>query len=144
MTTTMSSGPTRSVTGRRYPPVGTVVRRSAWALAAAVLLAAAVFEAAKHGGATIPLAVLGAIGPDLTFLAGAGQPHGPGKLPPRAVRLYNLAHRPWLPLAAMIGSAFTEQPAAAALFAVGCAWLGHVALDRACGYGLRSIDGSRR
>jgi hypothetical protein len=118
--------------------------RTAWGLTAAALLAATVFEVTEHGGGTVPLAVLGGIGPDLTFLAGAGQPHAAGQLPPRAVHLYNLAHRPCLPLAAMIGSAFTGQPTAAALFSLGAAWATHVALDRACGYGLRSADGYRR
>jgi hypothetical protein len=59
------------------------------------------------------------------------------------VRLYNLVHRPWLPLASMTVSALVGQPAAA-LFTLGCAWLAYVAIDRACGYGLRAPDGFRR
>src|SRR3954470_16341825 len=144
MTTTISprSGRPHTALGRNR--LASVTVRVAWGVAATALLAATVFEAAKHGGATIPLAVLGGLGPDLAFLAGAGQPHAPGQLPPRAVPLYNLVHRPWLPLAAMIGSAFLGQPAAAGLFTLGSAWLTHVALDRVSGYGLRSADGSRR
>ena len=38
---------------------------------------------------------LGLIGPDLAFAAGAGQPHGRGLLPRRAVPAYNFLHRPW-------------------------------------------------
>lgn len=128
---------------RRPRPLAPAAR-AAWGVLAAALLAATLFETVAHGGATVPLAVLGIVGPDLAFLAGAGRPHAPGQLPPRAVGPYNLVHRPWLPLAAMATSALLEQPAAAALFTLGCAWLLHVAVDRVAGFGLRAADGYRR
>jgi hypothetical protein len=112
----------------------TVLRRTGWALAAAVLLGGAVFEAAKHGGSTIALAALGVVGPGLSLVPGATQRRVRGEPGQWAVAVYHLVHRPWLPLAVMIGSAFAGQPAAAGLFALGCAWLGHLAVERACGH----------
>lgn len=115
------------------PSAGTVLRRVAWAVAAGALFGGAVFEAAKHGGPTIAWAALGVLGPGLSLIAEATQRRVRGEPGPRAVALYHLVHRPWVPLGVMIGSAFTGQPAAAGLFALGCAWLGHVAVERACG-----------
>jgi hypothetical protein len=129
------------VTSTRWP-----LRRFLWVLVAALLLAAVLFEALKHGGWSIPLAMLGGIGPDLSFLAGAGHPHQPGQLPAPAVRLYNALHRPWLPLAVIVlFSVYGITPdSGAAGFTFGLAWLTHVAVDRVLGYGLRTPDGWRR
>jgi hypothetical protein len=112
---------------------GTVLGRAAWSVAAVALLGGAVFEAAKHGGSTIAWAALGVLAPGVSLIAEAKQRRARGESGPRTIALYNLLHRPWLPLGVMIGSAFTGQPAAAGLFALGCAWLGHLAIERACG-----------
>ncbi len=125
----------------RLHPAGTL-RRTAWAVVAAALVAFAVFEAVKHGGWIAAAVVVGAVAPDLTLLVGAGGgpvPHG--HLPRAAVRPYNLAHHPLPPLLLVAVTSFV--PGAAAVFAVGLAWLAHIAVDRACGYGPRRPDGSR-
>jgi hypothetical protein len=136
---------------RRNPPVsgsaGITVRRPTvtrigWMAVAALLLAVTVFEAGKHGGATVATAILGGVGPDLTFLLGIGQPHRPGLLPRLVVRAYNLAHHPLPPLAVVMFFSLIGDSAAG--FTFGLAWLTHIAVDRACGHGRRDLDGSVR
>ncbi|WP_159792159.1 DUF4260 family protein [Puerhibacterium puerhi] len=143
MSTTLGTLRPGAPTGRTRATTSPRVR-AAWGALAAVMLAATLVGTITHGGATVALALLGVLGPDLALLAGAGQPHGAGQLPPRAVGPYNLVHRPWLPLAAIAGGALLDQPAAAALSTLGCAWLLHVAVDRVVGYGLRAADGYQR
>jgi hypothetical protein len=128
----VEAGAGRSMTTHK-PSAGTVLRRAAWAVAAGALFWGGVFEAAKHGGSTTAWAALGVLGPGLSLVAEVTQRRVRGEPGPRAVALYHRVHRPWLPLGVMIGSAFTEQPAAAGLFALGCTWLGRVAIERACG-----------
>lgn len=107
------------------------------------LVAFLVFEMVVHGGATWWTAPLGLLGPDLAFLAAIGQPAEHGRPPARAVPVYNLVHRPWLPLALLAVVTF-DGPAPAAYFVLGLAWLVHICLDRLCGFGLRAPDGSVR
>ena len=77
--------------------------------------------------------------PDLAFLAGIGQQHLPRQLPPRAVPLYNLLHHPVVPLVLL---AITWLGLLALPWLVGgFAWLAHIGLDRAMGYGVRTRDG---
>jgi hypothetical protein len=115
-------------------------------LAGLLLLAGTIAEIAVHGGATIWSGLLGLIGPDLAFAAGAGQPHGHGVLPRRAVPVYNFLHRPWLPLIMLAVVSFDGQtsPQAAPYVAAALGWLAHIALDRALGFNLRAADGSIR
>jgi hypothetical protein len=119
--------------------------RTAWLIAALLLVAFAVFESAKYGAATITAAVVFVILPDLTMLIGASESPRPahGQFSPRAVPFYNAMHRPWLPLAILVGYPFgpIHWPP---LFTAGLAWLAHIAVDRAAGYGLRAADGFRR
>jgi hypothetical protein len=103
--------------------------RLAYAALAALLLGAIVL----HGTADWwQLAVFG-VAPDIALFYGIGTGLQRGQLHPRAVPLYNLLHRYWLPL----GLAFF-LPAAA------LAWALHISIDRAVGYGLRSRDGFQR
>ncbi|MFC3575151.1 hypothetical protein ACFOZ0_18090 [Streptomyces yaanensis] len=120
--------------------------RVAWGVLGTLLLVWDVFEAAKHAGWVIPAAVLGAALPELARLAGLGQAHEPGRLPPRAVPLYNLLHRPLPPFAIMVVFSFLgDSPDdIAAPFTFGMSWLTVIALGRALGYGLRAPDGSLR
>jgi hypothetical protein len=121
----------------------------------ALLTAATAFELVKHGfvdgGALEAILLTSAavgffIAPDLTFLVGIGQPVEKGNLARRAVPWYNAMHRMWVPftLTSVIGLALAPLalvPLAA--FIGGLAWMAHIALDRAAGYGLRNPDGSR-
>jgi hypothetical protein len=122
----------------RYP-------RLLWGIAGVILLAGSVAEMGLHGRTAIWAGLLGLIGPDLAFLAGIGQPNEPGMLSPRAVPVYNLFHRLWLPvilLAAVIVDG--QSSGQAAYVAASLGWLAHIALDRALGFRLRTADGSIR
>lgn len=133
-------------------------RRLGYALAAAFLLAFAFFEMAKHGRVVLVAGLIALIAPDLTLLIGRTPPER-GRLAPAAVPWYNAAHStigPWIVLCyfafrparavADPGGAWayllpTEVPEAAAGFTVGLAWLAHICLDRALGYGRRDPAG---
>jgi hypothetical protein len=121
------------------------VRRShvriAYGGLAAALLAAAVFEAVSHGTGYWQLAAF-ALGPDLALVCGAGRGLERGQLHPRAVRLYNLLHRFWLPAGLGVAAAFGLVPLGYLVGAL--AWGFHIALDRAVGYGFRNRDGFQR
>jgi hypothetical protein len=118
------------------------VKRIAWAVAATFLLAFAVFEAVKYGGWTVGALLLGLIGPDLTFLTGIGAgPIERGVMPRRVVPFYNAAHHWALPVVLLVVFSFVTTPAA---FTLGLAWLAHIAVDRAVGYGFRTADGRQR
>jgi hypothetical protein len=111
-----------------------------------LLLAGSIAEMAGHGGAAIWSGLLGLAGPDLAFAAGAGQPHERGRLPRRAVPVYNVLHRPWLSLIMLAAVSFDGQDSAQAApyAAAALGWLAHIALDRALGFNLRAADGSIR
>jgi hypothetical protein len=83
-----------------------------------------------------------ALAPDLPLLAGGARGLQPGQLHPRAVPFYNATHRLVGPLAlTALGCwslAVTGMPG---VLVAGTAWLAHVGLDRACGYGLRDRAG---
>ena len=108
---------------------------------AAGLLGAAVATvvATGAGWAWVAAAFLA---PDVALLLGAGRGLAPGQLHPRAVPLYNLLHRFWLPLA--LGIAATAGPISTGYLAAALIWAFHVSLDRAVGYGLRTRDGYQR
>lgn len=121
--------------------------RAGWALLSVILLSWAVFEAAKYGGWVIVAAVAGLVAPDLSFLAGLSGPHQHqhGRLPPRAVPVYNLLHRPVVAVVVMLSCLVPGSPAVAVpLFNFGLAWLVHIASDRAMGFGLRTAEGWQR
>lgn len=120
--------------------------RPVMATASVLLVAAMVFEMVRHGDATLWSGPLALIGPDLAFFAGIGQSAEHGRLPTRAVWVYNLLHRPWLPLIMLLVVSVDGQSnaQAAPYFVAGLAWLLHITLDRALGYNLRAKDGSVR
>jgi hypothetical protein len=117
-------------------------RRLAWLALGGFCVAFAVFEVAKHGGLALALALVFAIAPDLAMLIGASQKLAPGQLAPTAVPFYNAVHRVWGPVALMVASIFFGP--GAALFTGGLAWLAHLAIDRAAGFGLRTPEGFQR
>ncbi len=121
----------------------------------AFLTTFAVFEVVKHGyvqgsalhAATLTVAAVGFfIGPDLTFMIGAGQPTPKGHIAEAAVPWYNAAHRMSVPLTltSIVGTVLAPLAfGPLVLFVGGLSWMAHIALDRAGGYGLRNPDGSR-
>lgn len=125
--------------GHGARPLG---QRMGWLALGAFCVAFAVFEIVKHGGGALGLGLAFLIAPDLAMLIGANGKLAKGQLAPRAVRYYNAAHRVWGPLALLVACTFWIN--SAALFTGGLAWLAHVALDRAVGYGLRAPSGFQR
>ena len=122
-----------------------VARRTAWLANALFWSAFAVLEGVNHGWLAVLFALAFFIAPDLTFLVAAGDARHmrKGQLPPRAVPLYNTAHRALIPLALAV--AYTLLPVDwAPLFAGLCGWLAHISYDRAVGYGLRTKEGFQR
>ena len=115
--------------------------RLAYATLAALLLSSIVFEVVKHGTGYWQLVAFG-LGPDLALFYGAAPGLEKGQLAARAVPLYNLVHRFWLPLGLMTLASFDVIPLG--FFIGGLAWCFHISLDRALGYGLRSRDGFQR
>jgi len=115
--------------------------RAAYSILAALLLASILFEVVKHRTGYWQLAAFG-LGPDLALLYGAAAGLEKGQLAPRAVPLYNLVHRFWLPLALIALASFDLVPLG--FFIGGLAWCFHISLDRAVGYGLRTRDGFQR
>jgi hypothetical protein len=105
-------------------------------------LTAAAIGAAVHAGTGAWPVLLFAVLPDVALLAALGGSHAPGQLPRRAVPLYNLLHHPVAPLLLLGGAA--AGVLGAYWVVAGLAWAAHLAVDRACGYGLRSRDGWQR
>jgi hypothetical protein len=116
-------------------------RRAGFAVLAAALVALIVLVYARETVGWWPLVAF-ALGPDLPLFLGAGRGLEKGQLHPRAVPLYNLVHRFWLPLALGLVAVAASLPAAWLVGAL--AWGTHVAVDRAVGYGLRTSDGFQR
>ena len=118
-----------------------LVIRIAYGALAVLLLAAIVLEARKHNAGYWQLAAF-ALGPDVALLYGFGAGLEKGRLHPRAVGLYNLLHRFWLPVALALVASF--QVVSVAWLIGALAWGLHVSIDRAVGYGLRTRDGFQR
>jgi hypothetical protein len=116
-------------------------RRTAYAGLALLLLAAIVLEVVTRGTGYWQLAVF-AVGPDLALFFGAAPNLEHGQLHPRAVPLYNLLHRYWLPLALALAASFDLVPLG--FFVGALAWALHISIDRSVGYGLRTRDGFQR
>jgi Domain of unknown function (DUF4260) len=121
-------------------PTPSAIRAASGALSV-VLLAVLVSEVAGRGTGYWQLAAF-ALAPDLALFFGAGTGLERGQLHPRAVPLYNLLHRAWLPLAVVALGAVGVVPAG--YLVGGLAWCLHVSVDRALGYGLRTRDGFQR
>ncbi len=116
-------------------------RRLGYAALALVLVALIVFQYLRHDVGWWPALAFG-LGPDLPLLLGAGKGLERGQIHPRAVLLYNLAHRFWSPLALGIVAVAAGLPAAYVVGAL--AWATHIAVDRSLGYSLRTRDGFQR
>ncbi|MGW2279665.1 hypothetical protein [Streptomyces sp. NPDC001770] len=110
------------------PESPSVAGRLAWGALGLFLFAWTVFEAVKHTGLTIPLAVAGLLVP---FLAG---------LAPDTPAAQRVLLGVWIPLAVVLVRTVVPGPAenTAAPFTFGTAWLTHLALRRAPDHGLRS------
>lgn len=117
------------------------VTRAAWLAVGAMALALAAGWTTRDDLGATPL-VLFLLLPDLAFVAGAGAHEERGRLPARAVPIYNAAHRTVGPVS-VIGLALVGGLSTWWLVA-GLAWLAHVALDRGFGFGLRTPDGWQR
>ena len=115
--------------------------RITYAALGAFLLVAIVLETVTHGTGYWQIAVFG-LGPDVALFAGVGGGLARGQLHPRAVGLYNLLHRFWVPLILAALDSFGLIPLG--FFVGALAWAFHIALDRALGYGLRTRDGFQR
>lgn len=98
-------------------------------------------QAEHHGLGLVPVLLFG-IAPHLTVLLGYGQPHGPGRLVPRAIGPFNVMHHPALPLTVLgLGAMGILSP----FWLVGAlAWLSHIVIDLALGDGLRTPGGAVR
>ncbi|MEU1393960.1 MULTISPECIES: hypothetical protein [unclassified Nonomuraea] len=104
-----------------------VAGRSGWAVLAAFCLAFLVFEVAKHGGATPVSSALFVLAPYATRFGGPAVVH-------------DLAHRPWIPLAVLVG--YSVSPLGwVPVFTAGLAWMTYVAVARFLGHGPRSARG---
>jgi Domain of unknown function (DUF4260) len=75
------------------------------------------------------------LAPDLTLLGGLDR----GRLSPRAVPAYNAVHSLWAPAIAAAAAALGLLP-----WVIAAAWLSHITVDRALGFGLRTRDGFQR
>jgi hypothetical protein len=115
--------------------------RGSWLIVAVASSASAAVAVMTNYVELLPVVVF-AVAPDLSFLAGVGQPAAPGQLPKKTVRVYNLVHRPILPIA-LLAAAWVDL-APRFWFAAGLSWLTHIAVDRVSGFGLRTKDGWQR
>ena len=122
--------------------------RILWSVLAVVLLAFVVFEGVKYGWVAAAVIVAFAILPDLALVGAFAER---GRLKPSRVQVYNLVHQPLIPLAVIVVSIVAPIPSLGwglrgglELFLAGLAWLLHIAIDRAAGYGVREADGSIR
>ena len=104
-------------------------------------MAFAIFEIGTYDLGWLPIVAFLVL-PDLAMLVGIGQPHLPRQLPARAVPYYNALHHPVVPLAFL--GVVVVAGLGPAWFVGGLAWLSHIAIDRAVGYGFRTPDGWQR
>lgn len=79
-----------------------------------------------------------AVAPDTALLIGISAAPAFERLPSYAVRPYNVLHSPAIPAGLLAAAVLTRRsrPAVA-----GLAWLGHIGVDRAFGYGRRTPEG---
>ncbi|HTN55608.1 MAG TPA: DUF4260 family protein [Microbacterium sp.] len=127
-----------------------MVLRLVHGFAALVLIGFLIFESAKYGWTMGAVVIAFSLLPDIALI-GAFDRSRPGMLLRSRVRFYNALHRPWAGLVLFVVGAVVVLPAlggvddAGKLVAVaGLAWLAHIAVDRALGYGLRDADGAIR
>lgn len=110
--------------------------RVLWGVAAGTALAAAIALA----GPLDPVLLASLVAPDLALLAGIDRNLAPGQIAARGVPVYNAVHRVWGPV--LVAALAPALGATALVVALG--WFAHVAVDRVCGYGLRTPEGFQR
>lgn len=115
--------------------------RSAYGVVA-IASAAATVAVVIAGDAAWWIAALAFVAPDTALLFGMGRGMARGRLHPRAVPAYNALHTPWGPGALAALAAATGFAAIPVVIAL--AWISHIAMDRAAGYGLRTPEGFQR
>lgn len=108
-----------------------------WAIVALIVIPVTFLLARNQGDGWIAIAF--AIMPDIGLLYGMSASLEKGQLLPRAVPLYNALHSVGGPVVAILAG--LSGPAPDWLLVAGLAWLAHVAVDRAIGYGLRDKNG---
>lgn len=90
---------------------------------------------AEHVPLGLVALLLFGIAPHATVLLGLVQPHAPGRLAPRAVPWFDLAHHPLLPMLLIaVGASGIVSPV---WTLGGMAWLSHIVVDWALGSGSR-------
>ncbi len=82
------------------------------------------------------------LGPDIAFVLSLEPELSRGRMSPRAVPVYNLLHRPALPMALAVTALAGLVPEGLCVGAL--VWGLHIAADRALGYGARRADGWQR
>ena len=127
------------------------VHRLGWLASGVGATVFATYEVVVHDLWPVPFLVV-ALLPDAAMVV-LGWPDGSERLRRRAVSAYNVVHQPLLPLA-VIGLAVAALPVARVLnetpdafeaarriplycFTAGIVWFGHIAFERAFGFGLR-------
>lgn len=116
-------------------------RRGAFAALALALLAAALLELLRHDTGWWQFFAFGAM-PDVALFLGFAPGLEKGRLHPRAVPLYNALHRFAGPAA--LGALAIAAGLPTGYLVGALAWALHIAVDRVCGYGLRTSDGYQR
>lgn len=124
----------------------TAFGRALWGLLGAAALAFGIFEMVAHGQPTILAGIAGLVFPDLALLIGTRTPTQRGQLARPSVVPYNMVHSWLFPALLLVGFALSPwtNVEVAPVFTAGLAWLAHIAIDRASGYGPRTADGWRR
>jgi D-alanyl-D-alanine dipeptidase len=79
-----------------------------------------------------------AVVPDVALLIGIAAAPTWKQLPPYAIRPYNTLHSPAVPAALLLTAAVARHRGTTV---AGLAWLAHIAIDRAFGYGPRDAEG---
>lgn len=113
-------------------------RSPAGRIVSAVVGAGALAAAVRLGGSRSRLLWTCAVAPDTALLVGIAAAPSFERLPPYAVRPYNVLHSPAVPAALLAAAAVTRRRG---LAVAGLAWLGHIGVDRGFGYGRRDRDG---
>ena len=123
----------------------TIFGRLVSAVLGVVALGLAITGGLRGGPLAWLLLVAFAVGPDLTMLLRDARPTVHGQISPRAVPYYNAAHRLW-PAGALVvaGAVLMTASGLVPVLVGGLAWTGHICIDRALGFGLRSPEGFQR
>jgi hypothetical protein len=108
--------------------------RATSALVGVAALSAARAVAGPRSGTLWVCAVV----PDVALLIGIAAAPTWKQLPPYAIRPYNTLHSPVVPAALLLAAAATRHRGTTV---AGLAWLAHIAVDRAFGYGPRDAEG---